>query len=250
MVENLFSWFTDNPWVLLITTIGLLIMTGLAVFEGIKIFRDHHNRPRIKLKAIKQYEDTKEAKKLTFWIYAHNIGKGFLSQCKVRIRITDHSGNIDLIDKTGKKYQEEFIPLFWDDENGTHNSQDLYPAKNEYGKFKLPLIVTFSPNGKEEDFISEGGFGLEFTDPVKISWKNPKKHLKGIGKIVTFYAVFSISINSMEKSFKKNFRVVIPINAVVLKNKFILFEEKKLSTFFADGLFSFISFFRKDTEDE
>ncbi len=246
-VENPFSWFTDDPLILLITTIGLLIMTGLAMFEGIKLFRDHHNRPRIKLVLQKIVEKDKEGKKLSFWVFVHNVGRGFLSQCKVRVRITNHSGNIDLIDKTGKKYKEEFIPLLWKDENKSFPSIDLYPAETEYGKFKIPLDVRLPDHDPNLPFfVNEPLFSVKFIDPAKVSWvQNPTSQLKGIGSALTFYVVFSVYINSMENSFKKNIRVVIPVNVETLKEDYILFEEKKISTFFTDGLFALISMFKR-----
>lgn len=249
-LENPFSWFTDDPLILLITTIGLLIMTGLAVFESLKLIHDYRIRPRIEMKAVKEYEKLENEIKILFYIYIHNIGTGQLSNCKVRIRITDHSGNIDLIDKTGKQYQEEFLPWNWEiTENSFSNELDLYPAKTEHGKFKLPLDVTIPNDESEYEFVNQG-FGVKFNDPLKMSWKNPAKYLHGIGKLLSFYTVFSVYVNAKEKSFEKKFRVLIPINAVNFQEKFVLFEEKNLKTIFADGLFSFISFFRRSHDED
>lgn len=241
--------FATHPWVIFLVAIGgILIVIGYST-SFLKFLYDYRKRPQVKLKLIPNFENSEdgEERKATFLVYVHNFGKGILSECKIQIRITDHSGNKDLIAKTGKKYQEQFIPLPWIDEKGvSHDSQNLYPAKNEYGMLKLPLLVTIPLKVKNDSLINPELFGVEFTEPVKVSWGKPFDYLKALGKALTCYFVFSIFINSTEQSFEKKIRVAIPVNIIAsFKDEYILFEEKNIKLFFSEALFSFVSLFQK-----
>jgi hypothetical protein len=230
VIEDSIERFLDNPWFLLIGAVaGLFFLFIDPVTKGYRFTK----RPKLEfdthLESDEAIEHDEKVEKITFWIHVNNVGRALASQCKVQIKITDKSGIIDVGQKMDNPYKEGTFPVRWNILNEQKDTIDIFSNKKDYGTFKLPFELTIHKIEDEEDsIINHPTVSINFTDPIKkMHFPNPYI-LEEVGEMVGYSLLINVYVNSLEKSFEKQFKIIFPINAENMKKDFILFDDKDM----------------------
>lgn len=147
-IEETLSWFYDNPLVTFIGSVGLLIMTFLAVKETLEWINNGRKKP--KLKIIPQFKygfvEPEKPSHVSFSIIIKNTGKLIASQCTVSAIFTSLYGK----PKYKLHNEKVMVLLDWIHGKETMRTIDLLPVEYSEGLIELPLEVSI--NNKEKSF--------------------------------------------------------------------------------------------------
>jgi hypothetical protein len=226
-IEESIPTFLNNPWVLLIIAVGAFLVFIDPISRGYRFSK----RPKIEfethLESDEIIEHDEKVEKITFWIFVSNKGRALASQCKVQIKITDKTGTLDVGEKMDSPYKEGTFPIKWNISNEQKNSINIFSKSKDYGKFKLPFEVTIPKEEHEENtIINYPHVSVNYTDPIKkMNFPNPYI-LEEIGEAIGYSLLIHVYVNTLEKNFEKQFKIIFPINAETMKKDYIIFEEK------------------------
>lgn len=202
---------SQNPWASFITLISVIVV---AVISGIAVISSYRNRPKLEYKLdisdeAHSYLGKFESRLIHFTIHIKNKGKKMAEHCLATMKITDHTGKINVVETTKiKTINDDFqIPLF-DYEGTAHEVPvEILPSNRYEFKVSIPFLVTLAVN--REDVL--GGIHmplamLEFKEPLR-RWKWDE--VLTTGKYYLDIGV-EVSINSSEYTFVKHFKIRIP----------------------------------------
>lgn len=208
-IESIVNYFNENTWTVFVVTIGIIAM---AIYGLGHPLWNYVQRPKIILSPRISVEDVKrhdkfDYKRVVFRIHLKNTGKFPAFQCRVRMRIVDHSGKIDMVRRVVRSIDDDFAVPCTDLDNLTAPTIDLLPTKRHEGFLEIPLRLELATN--TDDVLGDDHMPIavtQFLEPIEMMrWDL----LANDDNIIQ--CRFEITITSQNTLFKtKKFEISIP----------------------------------------
>jgi len=226
-IEYAINIFNTNVWTMLAITVGVIMVASYTMGNALMSYIKRPKiefEPKIIIQDIKKH-DKFDYKEITLLVYLKNTGKLPSFQSRVRMRITDHSGKIDIGEATSRTINDDFPVPCVDVDNISHPIVDLLPTNRFDYHFKIPFVFHFATS--KEDVLGDSSMPSsisQFTKPLEnMKWSDLFNNQH------EFQCKIEITITSQDKLFKtKKFEIKISdqIKTIVDPTK-ILFVKTK-----------------------
>lgn len=140
-IEELFSWFYDNPMVTFIGSVGLLLMTFLAVKESLDWVKALKEKPKIKIIPNTDISIDKDKMNIHFSITVKNTGKSLANDCSISARYTGMGEPFHKM-----PLSKQMFPLDWINGDEKTRTMKLFQKHSE-GFANLPLVAYVGLDG-------------------------------------------------------------------------------------------------------
>ena len=136
--------------------------------------RKWFSKPKLEFKStieediFKQNKNDKEdSKRITFWVHVRNLGNEMAENCKIRLKVTDQAGIINIVEKTTHPSVDRDISVPWFIAGKKEESRDILPSKYFDSMFKIPFVVESFPEDTSDGLINRPSGSMYFEDPIK-----------------------------------------------------------------------------------
>ncbi|PIN82891.1 MAG: hypothetical protein COV65_04940 [Nitrosopumilales archaeon CG11_big_fil_rev_8_21_14_0_20_33_24] len=212
VIEEIFSWFSDNPLVTFIGSVGLLLMTFLAVKETLEWINNGRKKPKLKIIPHTYVDISNDKMQVRFSITVKNVGKSLAKDCSISARYTG------IGDKSFHEIplSKQMFPLDWIYGDEKRRTIDLF-TKHSEGFAELPL--------KSYVGLDDMSFGIDTTIKKDYDEGYSYKDIfiddeKG-NRYYNLQVIFHIRYNS--KVEEKHFMIKIKTNPAPISKEDVTF---------------------------
>lgn len=179
-------------------------------------------KPKLEFKStveedsFKQKEtDKEESRRITFWIYVRNVGNDIVENCRIRLKITDQSGQQQVVEKTTHPNVDEDISISWLIAGQKQEVRNI-PISNYFDSmFKFPFVIETFPDDESESFINKPAASMYFEDPIKKPYSFSMFTLLSEKEITMGFLIEAIFLSDVEVIARKKFRLKLNLDSPI-----------------------------------
>ncbi len=179
-------------------------------------------KPKLEFKTSMEEEDFKqkksdkeESRRITFWIHVRNMGNGVAENCRIRLKITDQSGEKQVVEKTTHPNVDEDISIPWLMVDQKQESRNIPISSYFDSRFKFPFVIESYPENNSKSLINQPAASMYFEDPIKKPYSFSMITLLGEKEITMGFLIEAIFLSDTDIIARKKFRLKLNLDSPI-----------------------------------